>query len=75
MFKKIKENPNKFFCISMQRNGTTSVGDFFKDNEYSVAGWIDSDRNKWTNDWYDGDYEKIINSKDFRNNQEFEDDP
>jgi hypothetical protein len=75
MFKKIKENPNKIFCISMQRNGTTSVGDFFKDNGYSVAGWIDSDRNKWTNDWYEGDYEKIISSKDFRNNQVFEDDP
>jgi hypothetical protein len=75
MFKKNKENPNKIFCVSMQRNGTTSVGDFFKDNGYTVAGWLESNKNKWTNDWYDGNFDKIINSKDFRNSQVLEDDP
>lgn len=70
-----REGSNKIFCISMQRNGTTSVGDFFKHFGYSVAKWRDSWRNQWSLSWYNGDFESIFNSNDFKSYQVFEDDP
>lgn len=81
--KKFKQLRNKtrwkgtgrIFCISMQRNGTTSVGDFFNHFGYPVARWEDSWNNKWTESWYDGDFESIFKSKDFKSFQVFEDDP
>jgi len=65
----------RIFCISVQRTGTTSVGDFFMHFGYPVARWGHSWRNQWTKSWYDGDYEAIFNSKDFKSFQVFEDDP
>lgn len=59
----------------MQRTGTTSVGEFFKLNGYKVADWYVSNHNKWSHDWGNGDFEKIFNSKNFKDNQVFEDDP
>lgn len=59
----------------MQRTGTTSVGQFFKENNYKVAGWKTSFKNKWSNSWVQGDFETIFNSRDFKINQVFEDDP
>lgn len=73
MFKK-KQQP-KIFCISTQRTGTTSVGEFFKYFKYKVADWPTSNENKWSYYWENGDFETIFNSKDFKNNQVFEDDP
>ncbi len=70
----IKER-SKIFCLSMQRTGTTSVGKFFKSFGYNVAGWPESKRNNWSYHWEQGNFEKIFNSKDFRSNQVFEDDP
>ena len=70
-----KKNKPKIFCISMQRTGTTSVGQFFKDFGYHVADWPMSHKNKWSFSWEQGDFESIFNSKDFKNNQVFEDDP
>jgi hypothetical protein len=59
----------------MQRTGTTSVGKFFKNFGYKVAGWPEAKKNKWSYCWEQGDFEKIFKSKDFINNQVFEDDP
>jgi hypothetical protein len=67
--------PNKIFCLSTQRTGTTSVGVFFKQFGYKVADWTISNKNKWSYKWDRGDFEAIFNSKDFKNNQVFEDDP
>lgn len=66
---------DKIFCISFQRVGTTSTGVFFKDHGYKVANWTVSNQNKWSNYWFKGDLESIFQSKDFYENQVFEDDP
>lgn len=66
---------SKIFCISFQRTGTTSVGQFFKAHGYSVATWDISRKNQWTKLWFDGNYEKIFSSEDFIANEVFEDDP
>lgn len=73
LFKRV--NKSKIFCLSMQRTGTTSVGKFFKEYGFKVAGWKVSNRNKWSYSWELGDFETIFNSKDFKDNQVFEDDP
>ncbi len=65
----------KIFCISVQRTGTTSVGAFFKHYDYRVAGWPVSGANAWGYHWYNGDFESIFSSGDFRLHQVFEDDP
>lgn len=70
-----KHQAQKIFCISIQRTATTSVGDFFKHFRYKVAGWPVSSRNAWGYHWYNGDFETIFASDDFRNSQVFEDDP
>ena len=41
----------KIFCISFQRTGTTSTGQFFIDHGYSVATWAVGKRNKWSVRW------------------------
>lgn len=65
----------KIFCISMQRTGTTSVGEFFERLGFQVAKWKRSYNNKWSYYWQNGNFEAIFNSKDFKNYQVFEDDP
>jgi hypothetical protein len=65
----------KIFCVSVQRTGTTSVGEFFKHFGYKVSTWNVSYPNKWSYNWYNGDYERIFSSKDFKSHQVFEDDP
>lgn len=70
-----KSYSNKIFCISMQRTGTTSVGDFFNHFGYRVARSYDSRRNRWSTLWYEGDFEAIFKSDEFLSYQVFEDDP
>lgn len=70
-----KANKAKIFCLSMQRTGTTSVGEYFKKSNFNVANWPLSNKNKWSYYWENGDFETIFNSEDFKNNQVFEDDP
>jgi len=65
----------KIFCISMQRTGTTSVGDFLSRHGYRVARYEDSMRNNWTYLWSIGNYKKIFNSIAFHSYQAYEDDP
>jgi len=67
--------PFKVFCISMQRTGTTSVGKFFRDFGFVWAGWPHSYRNNWSWLHYNGDYESIFSSDDFRRANAFEDAP
>lgn len=65
----------KYFCISFQRTGTTSVGKFFLDHNFKVAPVSISRANDWTLKWFKGDYENIFKSWDFHAHQVFEDDP
>lgn len=69
------KNTSKIFCISLQRTGTKSTGRFFNDHGYSVATYYVSRQNSWTVSYFEGNYEEIFRSKDFRSSQVFEDDP
>ncbi|MEP5253980.1 MAG: sulfotransferase [Winogradskyella arenosi] len=66
---------NKIFCVSFQRTGTTSVGQFFKDFGYKVASYDSKRSSNWSTLRFLGDYENIFKSKDFKNHQVFEDNP
>lgn len=63
------------FCISIQKTGTTSVGKFLRDVGYRTAGWDVCERNEWGEAWYEGDYDSIFSSVDFRRANAFEDAP
>lgn len=65
----------KIFCISLQRTGTTSTGQFFRDHGYSVATHSLNVKNNWTSFYWRGDYESIFRSYDFKRSIVFEDDP
>lgn len=69
------KSKSKIFCISFQRTGTTSVGDFFESYGFKRAGWPETLKNKWGKVYFDGDYEKIYKSSDFKECQVFEDGP
>lgn len=69
------ENKTMVFCLSMQRSGTTSVGKFLADVGYNAAGWTQSLENNWSEQWYEGDFEAIFNSKTFLESNAFEDAP
>jgi len=71
----VHSGTERVFCISMQRTGTTSVGKFFQDFDYRWGGWPADKKNSWSRSWYDGDYEKIFSSIDFRATNAFEDSP
>jgi hypothetical protein len=66
---------DKVFCLSMQRTGTTSVGRFFRDFDFRWAGWPADEKNDWSGSWFEGDYEAIFSSLDFRRSNAFEDSP
>ena len=65
----------RVFCISIQRTGTTSVGKFLHDFGFAWAGWLQSGLNNWPWLHYEGNYEKIFASDDFRQANAFEDSP
>jgi hypothetical protein len=69
------KNTKRVFCISMQRTGTTSVGQFFKDFNFRWAGWPQDKSNKWSMSCYEGDFDKIFLSPDFIKANAFEDSP
>jgi hypothetical protein len=75
LIRSMLNNKSKIFCISLQRTGTTSTGQFFKDHGYSVATYGVSKKNSWTISYFNGRYEEIFKSLDFRSSQVFEDDP
>lgn len=70
-----KKNKPKIFCISFQRTGTTSVGQFFKYFGFKVAGYHKKRSSDWSVKRFLGDYESIFKSKDFIDHQVFEDNP
>jgi len=70
----LKKRKSKVFCISMQRTGTTSCGQFLKDHGYRVASYGEHSR-RWTNFWIKGDYDRIFRSIEFRSFQAYEDNP
>lgn len=70
-----KSKHHKIFCISFQRTGTTSVGQFFRDFAYKVASYDKERSAKWSSKRFIGDYESIFKSKDFQLYQVFEDNP
>lgn len=70
-----KKNNPKIFCVSYQRTGTTSVGQFFKDFGYKVAGYDRQRSSNWSVKRFIGDYESIFKSKEFKEHQVFEDNP
>jgi len=65
----------KIFCISFQRTGTTSVGQFFKDHDFQVAGYHKTRTAKWAELKFIGNYEAIFKSDEFKKHQVFEDSP
>lgn len=65
----------KVFCLSMQRSGTSSVGDFLEQWGLKRMGHQLSRRNQWSRHWYNGDYEGIFSSETFREHEVYEDDP
>ncbi len=68
-------NQSKIFCLSMQRTGTTSVGQFFRDHGFKVAGYSYERSMEWSESRFIGDYETIFNTNGFNKFQVFEDNP
>lgn len=65
----------RIFCLSFQRTGTTSMGDFFEHFGYPRAGHLVSKLNQWSKKLYEGRVDEIFVSKDFLRYQMFEDNP
>jgi len=65
----------KIFCLSMQRSGTSSVGDFLEQWGFKRAGHPMSRSQGWTRNWFNGDFEAIFNDPVFQEHEVFEDDP
>lgn len=65
----------RVFCLSMQRSGTTSVGDWLEAHGFLRAGWPLASRLGWTRAWLRGDYEAIFSSQEFQRHRAFEDSP
>lgn len=68
-------NPIKIFCLSMQRSGTTSVGDWLEAHCLRRAGSPTSVRLGWTRLWLEGKFEQIYASPEFQAAEILEDDP
>ena len=66
---------HKIFCVSMQRNGTSSVGDFLEQWALVRIGSPRSNKNRWPLKWLDGDFESIFSDSDFVAADVLEDDP
>lgn len=65
----------KVFCLSMQRSGTSSVGDFLEQWGLKRAGHQLSRKQQWSRHWYNGNYEAIFSDPVFQQHEVFEDDP
>ena len=73
---KLKNQRNsKVFCLSMQRSGTTSVGDWLEAHGFQRSGSPTSVRLEWTRKWLAGDFDAIFSSAEFIDTEIFEDDP
>jgi hypothetical protein len=63
------------FCVSMQRSGTTSVGDWLEAHGLRRAGSPTSVRLGWTRLWFEGRHEELFACPEFRAAEILEDDP
>lgn len=65
----------KIFCLSLQKTGTTSTGDFFEFFGYPVVRSDLAQLRNWNLYWYQDQFEKIFSDPVFKNHQVFEDAP
>lgn len=65
----------KVFCLSMQRSGTSSVGDFLEQWGIKRMGHQLSRQHQWSRHWYNGNYDAIFSSSVFQEYEVYEDDP
>ena len=65
----------KIFCISMQRNGTSSVGDFLEQYGLVRLGSPHSNKSRWPLSWFSGDFNAIFEAPSFLSAEVLEDDP
>tara|TARA_Y100000766_G_scaffold285361_1_gene308198 strand:+ start:3971 stop:5695 length:1725 start_codon:yes stop_codon:yes gene_type:complete len=70
-----KRNQFKIFCLSMQRSGTTSTGDWLESHGLVRAGSPTSTRLGWSRSWFDGDLDVIFENEEFKDAEILEDDP
>lgn len=63
------------FCISMQRSGTTTVGDWLESHGLIRAGFPTSSQLGWTMHWLRGEFDEIFTSPEFQAAEILEDDP
>ena len=67
---------DKVFCIGIQRNGTTSTGDFCEQQLGMLRrGNILSRQLGWSRLWYDGKLDEVFADPMFRSGQLFDDGP
>jgi hypothetical protein len=71
----IQRSKSKIFCLSMQRNGTTSFGNFLEDHGVRTARDGYARRAGWGALIDGGDYSAVFNSLAFKSFQGFEDGP
>lgn len=67
--------PCRVFCVSMQRSGTTSVGDWLEAHGLVRAGSPTAVRLGWTRLWFEGRHEEIFAADEFGSAEILEDDP
>lgn len=72
---KAVDQEQKIFCISHQKSGTTSVGDFFEHFDYRVVRSYEAKRRDWITYWMNRNFEAIFEDPMFKQNQVFEDAP
>lgn len=70
-----RRHKERIFCVSMQRSGTTSVGDWLEAHGLSRAGSPTARQHGWTRLWLEGNVDAIFASEAFANAEVFEDDP
>jgi len=71
----VRRQRGKIFCLSLQRSGTTSVGDWLESHGFARAGSPTSVRLGWTRLWLEGKHDAIFASREFQECEIFEDDP
>lgn len=66
---------DKIFCLSIQRSGSTSVGDFLENLGLVRPGWAGSRDNKWAELFFEAKYEELFGSTAFKKAQVLDDGP
>lgn len=65
----------KIICISMQRNGTSSVGNVLEAYGLNRVGSPVSNKRRWPIHWLNGNFEEIFKDDAFMQSEVLEDDP